>query len=254
MGPVRLRHAHHPRLRPRRRRPHPPSPRRRRRPPDQSALSGSRRVPHPTSTERGSDPVETASPPMIDLISSTPAAARDAVHTAGMPPFDTVAPGPIAPGTLQLEAPQPATPPCEAPQVDAAEVENLVFAVSEAVTNALIHGRPPVRFRLWTAPDRIVATVTDRGDGPADPFAGLLPFTDTCSAGLGLWLTDQLCSHVTFDTTDDGFHGRHGRLRSTGPLRPRTPHLPARACQRGTRLHPAAARRIAPTSSACPEK
>ena len=73
------------------------------------------------------------------------------------------------------------------------------------VPNALTHGRPPVRFRLWSAPDRIVATVTDRGDGPADPFAGLLPVSDTCSAGLGLWLTHQLCSHVTLDTTDDGF-------------------------------------------------
>ena len=74
-----------------------------------------------------------------------------------------------------------------------------------AGANALIHGRPPVRFRLWSAPDRVVATVSDRGDGPADPFAGLLPVTDTCSAGLGLWLTHQLCSHVTLDTTDDGF-------------------------------------------------
>jgi len=37
------------------------------------------------------------------------------------------------------------------------------------------------------------------------PFAGHLPVTDSCSAGLGLWLTRQLCSHVTHDTTDDGF-------------------------------------------------
>ena len=112
---------------------------------------------------------------------------------------------PTAPSTLQVEAPQPVIPQRETPPLDATDVEHLVFAVSEAVTNALIHGRPPVRFRLWTAPDRIVATVTDRGDGPADPFAGLLPVTDTCSAGLGLWLTHQLCSHVTLDTTDDGF-------------------------------------------------
>ena len=156
------------------------------------------------------DPVETASPPVIDLMDPTPAAARDAVHTADMTRPDTVRSDPTAPGTLQVEAPQPDTPRPDTPQrepppLDAADVEHLVFAVSEAVTNALIHGRPPVRFRLWTAPDRIVATVTDRGDGPADPFAGLLPVTDTCSAGLGLWLTHQLCSHVTLDTTDDGF-------------------------------------------------
>ena len=105
---------------------------------------------------------------------------------------------------LSRSSTAPATPQCETPPLDD-RIEHLVFAVSEAVTNALTHGRPPVRFRLWTAPDRIVATVTDRGDGPADPFAGLLPVTDTCSAGLGLWLTHQLCSHVTLDTTDDGF-------------------------------------------------
>ena len=112
---------------------------------------------------------------------------------------------PTAPSTLPVEAPPPGTPQRETPPLDATDIEHLVFAVSEAVTNALTHGRPPVRFRLWSAPDRIVATVTDRGDGPADPFAGLLPVTDTCSAGLGLWLTHQLCSHVTLDTTDDGF-------------------------------------------------
>jgi anti-sigma regulatory factor (Ser/Thr protein kinase) len=156
------------------------------------------------------DPVETASPPIIDLTDPTPAAARDAVHTASMTRPDTVRADRTAPGTLQAEAPQSAppqreTPQRETPQLDATDVEHLVFAVSEAVTNALIHGRPPVRFRLWTAPDRIVAMVTDRGDGPADPFAGLLPVTDTSSAGLGLWLTHQLCSHVTLDTTDDGF-------------------------------------------------
>jgi hypothetical protein len=37
------------------------------------------------------------------------------------------------------------------------------------------------------------------------PFAGRLPVTDTSSAALGLWLTHQLCSHVTLDTTEDGF-------------------------------------------------
>ena len=147
------------------------------------------------------DPVEAASPPVIDLIDPTPAAARDAVHTASMIRPDTVRPDPAAPSTIHVEAPQPPAP----PQPDPTDVEHLVFAVSEAVTNAVTHGRPLVRFRLWTAPDRIVATVTDRGNGPADPFAGLLPVTDTCSAGLGLWLTHQLCSHVTLDTTDDGF-------------------------------------------------
>src|SRR5512133_3566865 len=61
------------------------------------------------------DPVETVSPPVIDLMDPTPAAARDAVHTA-----DTVRPDPTAPGTLQVEAPQPDTPQRETPPLDAA--------------------------------------------------------------------------------------------------------------------------------------
>jgi hypothetical protein len=151
------------------------------------------------------DPVETASPPVIDLMDPTPAAARHAVHTAGMIRPDSFRPDPIAPGTFQADPPQRDTPQPGIPQLDATTVEDLVFAVSEAVTNAVTHGRPPIRVRLWTAPDRIVATVTDRGNGPADPFVGLLPVTDTRSGGLGLWLTHQLCSHVTLDTTDEGF-------------------------------------------------
>jgi anti-sigma regulatory factor (Ser/Thr protein kinase) len=151
------------------------------------------------------DPVETTSPPLVDLTDPTPAAARDAVHTASMIRTDAFRRESTAPGTLQVEAPQHAIPQRETPQLDPTDIEHLVFAVSEAVTNALIHGLPPVRFRLWTALDHIVATVTDRGDGPADPFAGLLLVADTSSAGLGLWLTHQLCSHVTHDTTDDGF-------------------------------------------------
>ena len=135
--------------------------------------------------------METASAPVIDLMDPTPAAARDAVHTNMTRPdtvrSDTVRPDPTVPSTLQIRAPQPAPPQRDTPPLDPTDIEHLVVAVSEAVTNVVSHGRPPVRFRLWTAPDRIVATVTDRGDGPADPFAGLLPVTDTCSAGWGLW-------------------------------------------------------------------
>jgi histidine kinase-like protein len=134
----------------------------------------------------------------------TPAAARDAVHTNMTRP-DTVRPDPTVPSTLQIRAPQPAPPQRDTPPLDPSDIQHLVVAVSEAVTNVVSHGRPPVRFRRWTAPDRIVATVSDRGDGPADPFAGLLPVTDTCSAGCRLWLTHQLCGHVTLDTTDNGF-------------------------------------------------
>ena len=68
----------------------------------------------------------------------------------------------------------------------AADVE---LAVSEAVSNALRHGRSPVVLRAWAGDDRAVVAVSDGGDGPTDPFAGLLPAGNGSSGGLGLWLT-----------------------------------------------------------------
>lgn len=119
------------------------------------------------------DPLE-VSPPAVELIDPMPGAARRAV-------VDVARSG-----------------------LDATEVHDLAYAVSEAVTNGIRHGRPPVRLRLWAAPDRTVATVTDCGDGPGNPFVGMMPVAESSSAGLGLWLAHQLC-HVTFGTTDDGF-------------------------------------------------
>ena len=76
------------------------------------------------------------------------------------------------------------------------EIDNLVFATNEAVTNALIHGRPPTLLRLWAQPDRVTVTVTDAGPGPTDPLVGLLPLDPLIGPGpgprLGLWLSHQL--------------------------------------------------------------
>lgn len=118
------------------------------------------------------DPVQ-AAPPVVELTDPTPAQARHAVHRAD-------------------------------PGLPAEEVAELVVAVSEAVTNALLHGRPPVRFRLWSGADRIVATVSDRGPGPADPFAGLLP-AGSGPGGRGLWISHMCCNHVVLDRSPDGF-------------------------------------------------
>lgn len=119
------------------------------------------------------DPLE-STPPMIDLTGPTPAGARRAVRVVAL-----------------------------AGRLDDAEAARFVYTVNEAVTNAICHGRPPVRLRLWAAPGRTVAAVTDRGPGPADPYTGLLPLPGT--SGVGLWLTHQMCSHVTLGRDDDGF-------------------------------------------------
>ena len=85
------------------------------------------------------------------------------------------------------------------------EVEDLVVAVSEVVTNAMLHGRAPTRFRVWSGPDRIVVAMTDGGAGPKDPFAGLLPIAEAGPGGRGLWIVNQSCNHVTMTRTPEGF-------------------------------------------------
>ncbi|GIF21831.1 anti-sigma regulatory factor (Ser/Thr protein kinase) [Actinoplanes tereljensis] len=90
-------------------------------------------------------------------------------------------------------------------QVPADEADDFVVAVSEAVANAQLHGVGPVRMRLWSGPDRIVATVTDAGPGPKDPFTGLLPVGNGADGGLGLWIAHQTCNHVVLHRHADGF-------------------------------------------------
>ena len=116
-----------------------------------------------------------AHPARVELLDPTPAVARAAVR-------DTAAATAL-------------------PQV---RVEDMVLAVNEAVTNATCHGRPPARLRIWTALERLVATITDGGPGPTDPYAGLLP-TPTTAGGRGLWMMHRLCSHVTFHRDEQGF-------------------------------------------------
>jgi anti-sigma regulatory factor (Ser/Thr protein kinase) len=116
-----------------------------------------------------------AHPARVELLDPTPAVARAAVR-------DTATATAL-------------------PQV---RVEDMVLAVNEAVTNATCHGRPPARLRIWAALERLVATVSDRGPGPTDPYAGLLP-TPTTAGGRGLWMMHRLCSHVTFHRDEQGF-------------------------------------------------
>ena len=138
------------------------------------------------------DPVECTAP-AVELIDPSPAAARATItrftQHSGLP---------------------------------GAEIEGLILATSEAVANAIVHGRPPVVLRLWTQPGRVTTTVTDTGHGPTDPFAGLLPADppegQSDGSGLGLWISHQLV---------DVTHRRHPggyTIRMTA-----TPALPNRS-------------------------
>jgi anti-sigma regulatory factor (Ser/Thr protein kinase) len=120
------------------------------------------------------DPIQ-LSPPWLDLADPTPAEARRAV------------PAGADVGLTELDR------------------DGLVVAVSETVSNAWRHGRGPIRMRVWTAAGRVVVSVTDAGEGPANPYAGLLPAPVGAGGGLGLWIAHQSCSHVVLDRRDDGF-------------------------------------------------
>ncbi|MFG1845268.1 anti-sigma factor RsbA family regulatory protein [Micromonospora carbonacea] len=140
------------------------------------ATPDGRHVPSPDYTEPTTylrenrpappDPLQ-STPPVVELSAPTAAQARAAVYSV------------------------------DGGRLPADDVEDLVVAVSETVTNALRHGLPPVCVRLWVGPDRLVVTVSDGGDGPKDPFAGLLPAGDGADGGLGLWITHQSCNHVS---------------------------------------------------------
>jgi anti-sigma regulatory factor (Ser/Thr protein kinase) len=87
-----------------------------------------------------------------------------------------------------------------------AVLDDLLIATSEAVNNALLHGRVPVTLRIWTAPGRILVHVHDTGPGPADPLAGLIrPASRGTDPGLGLWVIHQLGIDVALIRADNGF-------------------------------------------------
>ena len=105
-------------------------------------------------------------------------------------------------------------------RVDTATLEELLFAVSEAVLNAHLHGQLPVTVTVWTAPDRIVVHVDDNGSGPTDPLTGLIPTPGgSADPELGLWLVHQLANiDIALVPVADGFtvRLRAGRLPASG--------------------------------------
>jgi anti-sigma regulatory factor (Ser/Thr protein kinase) len=132
------------------------------------------------------DPLEQTTP-TIELAGSSPAQARRALTQIGRG------------------------------QVTDTILDDLLLGVSEALSNALIYGRPPATVRIWAAQDRIVITVHDHGRGPADPLAGLIPAaSNAATPGLGLWLIHQLDIDVALKHADDGFTVRLRGGTTTG--------------------------------------
>lgn len=124
-------------------------------------------------------------------------AAVDPVAVQGGPPMADIR-DLADPGTARRAADAAAS----AAGLDADAADNLVVSVSEIVTNALRHGKPPVAVLLWARQGEVACTVTDTGPGPADPFVGLVPAAPEEGGGYGLWIANYLCDRV--DVTVDG--------------------------------------------------
>lgn len=99
--------------------------------------------------------------------------------------------------------------------IDPDMVSDVALAVTEVMTNALLHGEPPARLHVYVEGATWVCHVTDAGRGPVDPLIGLLPPAQPSDHGYGLWLARQLCAAV--DVGNDT-SGTHVRLHTRTPV------------------------------------
>jgi anti-sigma regulatory factor (Ser/Thr protein kinase) len=80
---------------------------------------------------------------------------------------------------------------------------DLVFAINEAVTNAIRHGDGEATTRVWRDGDRVVTEIT-ASTWLDDPYAGRRRPAADAVGGRGLWLINQLCDLVELRSGADG--------------------------------------------------
>ncbi len=98
--------------------------------------------------------------------------------------------------------------------LSADDAEDLVLAVDEVTANATEHGVPPVDVRLWVTPERVLCSITDRGQGFDEPLAGYGPAhgADLSVGGMGLWLARRAVDLMTTGPFEDDGSGCVVRL------------------------------------------
>ncbi|WP_433605134.1 ATP-binding protein [Dactylosporangium sp. CA-139114] len=94
---------------------------------------------------------------------------------------------------------------------------DFIAAVNEVLTNAYVHGAPPVDVAVWVTRGRVECRVTDRGPGFRDPLTGYRPGPGGTRSGTGLWLARQACDEVTAWPGLDGFTVRLATAVAPGP-------------------------------------
>lgn len=86
------------------------------------------------------------------------------------------------------------------------DLQRLLVAVTEVMTNALRHGAPPYLLRMWvdSAERAFVCEVRDQGAWERGAGHGLVPPRPAGPGRFGLWAVRLLCSIVQIRTGDGG--------------------------------------------------
>ena len=87
---------------------------------------------------------------------------------------------------------------------EADDADDVLIAVSEAVTNALQHGAPPVRVQAFTLGGAARVRVQDPGSAAVFATAGYHRPDTAGGSGIGLWVARQLADVVTTHTDTTG--------------------------------------------------
>jgi anti-sigma regulatory factor (Ser/Thr protein kinase) len=83
-------------------------------------------------------------------------------------------------------------------------LSDIQLAASELVTNAVVHGTPPVEFRAWWRSSGCVLQVRDCGTSVIDPYADLRACVGGPHGGFGLWTVGQISDAVDITHDDSG--------------------------------------------------
>jgi anti-sigma regulatory factor (Ser/Thr protein kinase) len=87
--------------------------------------------------------------------------------------------------------------------LSAHQLVDLEIAVTELISNSIVHGGGAATFRIWTEEASLVCEVSDSGH-ITDPLAGRLPSDGTQMHGRGLVLVNQIVDLVRMHTNPYG--------------------------------------------------
>ena len=84
----------------------------------------------------------------------------------------------------------------------AGRIHDLCLAVTEVLTNALVHGAEPIHLATSADRERILCRISDNGSAELDAKVGSEPPPISSIGGRGLWLVRQVVDSLDIDRAD----------------------------------------------------